>query len=79
MSINLVSRRFAQVLRRQTALNQLCQAARTVTHSNDIVCQMLEDWSHVDLNSICRQTLYTMDRYSEMDHRTIIGCEYITF
>jgi len=70
-----VARRFAQVLRRQTSLNHLCQAARTVIHSPEIISQMLDDWLSVDLNSIIKQTLYTMDNYSERDHQTIINCK----
>uniref|UniRef100_A0A2K6UDR9 Regulatory factor X4 n=1 Tax=Saimiri boliviensis boliviensis TaxID=39432 RepID=A0A2K6UDR9_SAIBB len=56
-----LSRRFSQILRRQTSLNHLCQASRTVIHSADITFQMLEDWRNVDLNSITKQTLYTME------------------
>ena len=71
-----VARRFTQMLRRQISLNQLCQAARTVTLSQDMVCQMVEDWGHIDLRSICRQTLYTMDSYSLADHDTVIKCKH---
>lgn len=69
-----VARRFAQVLRRQTSLNHLCQAARSVIHSSDITLQMLDDWLSVDLSSIVKQTLYTMDHYSEREHETIFNC-----
>ncbi|KAJ8316181.1 hypothetical protein KUTeg_006195, partial [Tegillarca granosa] len=72
-SLPEVARRFAQVLRRQTSLNHLCQAARTVIHSAEITSQMLDDWMNVDLNSIIKQTLYTMDNYSERDHQNIIN------
>ncbi|CAC5390482.1 RFX4 [Mytilus coruscus] len=67
-----VARRFAQVLRRQTSLNHLCQASRTVVHSSEITSQMLDDWLNVDRNSIIKQTLYTMDNYSENDHQIIV-------
>ncbi|KFO30260.1 Transcription factor RFX4 [Fukomys damarensis] len=66
-----LSRRFSQVLRRQTSLNHLCQASRTVIHSADITFQMLEDWRNVDLNSITKQTLYTMEDPHE-EHRKLI-------
>ena len=71
-----VARRFAQLLRRQTSLNHLCQASRTVIHSADITSQMLEDWVNVDLSSITKQTLYTMDKYSEGDYETIVSCKW---
>ncbi|CAI9722908.1 transcription factor RFX4-like [Octopus vulgaris] len=66
-----LARRFCQLLRRQTSLNHLCQAARTVTQNREITSQMSEDWLNIDLNSIVKQTLYTMDHYSEKDHKTI--------
>ncbi|XP_061085549.1 transcription factor RFX4 [Conger conger] len=67
-----LSRRFSQILRRQTSLNHLCQASRTVIHSADITFQMLEDWRNVDLNSITKQTLYTMEDSREEQRRLII-------
>ena len=36
---------------------------------------MMDDWANVDLSSICKQTLYTMDKYSEKDQDMIISCE----
>ncbi|XP_067856092.1 transcription factor RFX4 [Heptranchias perlo] len=66
-----LARRFSQVLRRQTSLNHLCQASRAVIHSADITFQMLEDWRNVDLNSITKQTLYTMENSRE-EHRKLI-------
>nr|XP_005990889.1 PREDICTED: transcription factor RFX4 isoform X1 [Latimeria chalumnae] len=66
-----LSRKFSQILRRQTSLNHLCQASRTVIHSADITFQMLEDWRNVDLNSITKQTLYTMEDSRE-EHRKLI-------
>ena len=74
-----MARRFAQLLKRQSSLNHLCQAARTVIHSGDITSQMLDDWANVDLASICKQTLYTMDHYSERDHEMIANCKYATY
>ena len=71
-----MARRFAQVLRRQTSLNHLCQAARSVLQSAEITGQLLEDWLSVDLNSIVKQTLYTMDQYTYRDHTLISNCEY---
>ncbi|KAK1341533.1 hypothetical protein QTO34_017948 [Cnephaeus nilssonii] len=47
------------------------QASRTVIHSTDITFQMLEDWRNVDLNSITKQTLYTMEDSHE-EHRKLI-------
>ncbi|EGW09339.1 Transcription factor RFX4, partial [Cricetulus griseus] len=46
-------------------------ASRTVIHSADITFQMLEDWRNVDLNSITKQTLYTMED-SRDEHRRLI-------
>ncbi|XP_075870909.1 transcription factor RFX4 isoform X3 [Nelusetta ayraudi] len=66
-----LSRRFSQILKRQTSLNHLCQASRTVINSADITFQMLEDWRNVDLNSITKQTLYTMED-SQEEHRQLI-------
>lgn len=40
-------------------------------HSTDITFQMLEDWRNVDLNSITKQTLYTMEDSHE-EHRKLI-------
>uniref|UniRef100_A0A8C8B8X8 Regulatory factor X4 n=1 Tax=Otus sunia TaxID=257818 RepID=A0A8C8B8X8_9STRI len=70
-----LSRRFSQILRRQTSLNHLCQASRTVIHSADITFQMLEDWRNVDLNSITKQTLYTMEDSREEHRKLIIQCK----
>jgi len=70
-----VSRRFCQTLKRLTSLNHLCQAARSVVHSADVTSQMLYDWSRVDLPSICKQTIYTMDKYCERDYDMIVTRE----
>ncbi|XP_031420196.1 transcription factor RFX4 [Clupea harengus] len=67
-----LARRFSQILKRQTSLNHLCQASRTVIHSADITFQMLEDWRNVDLNSITKQTLYTMEDSREDQRRLIV-------
>jgi len=79
--IYAVSRRFCQTLKRLTSLNHLCQAARSVVHSSDVTSQMLYDWSRVDLSSICKQTIYTMDKYSERDYDMIVtrtsNCAYL--
>ncbi|KAI8480826.1 regulatory factor X, 4 (influences HLA class II expression), partial [Branchiostoma belcheri] len=61
------ARRFSQMLRRQTSLNHLCQASRTVIHSSDITSQMLEDWQAIDIISIVKQTLYTMENGREQE------------
>lgn len=74
-----VARRFAQVLRRQTSLNHLCQAARSVLQSSEVTAQLLDDWLTVDLNSIVKQTLYTMDQYSDRDHSLIVSCKLYYF
>ncbi|OWK16842.1 RFX4, partial [Cervus elaphus hippelaphus] len=42
-----------------------------VIHSADITFQMLEDWRNVDLNSITKQTLYTMEDTRD-EHRKLI-------
>ena len=70
-----MSRRFCQTLKRLTSLNHLCQAARSVVHSADVTSQMLYDWSRVDLPGICKQTIYTMDKYSERDYDMIVTRE----
>ena len=75
MTLIAVARRFAQVLKRQTSLNHLCQASRTVLHSTDVTQQMLQDWRHVDLANIVRQTLYTMDEYCDRDFNIIVTRE----
>uniref|UniRef100_A0AAY4BQQ3 RFX-type winged-helix domain-containing protein n=1 Tax=Denticeps clupeoides TaxID=299321 RepID=A0AAY4BQQ3_9TELE len=68
-----LSRRFSQILKRQTSLNHLCQASRTVIHSTDITFQMLEDWRNVDLNSITKQTLYTVESSRDDQRRLIVN------
>ncbi|MEE6478196.1 hypothetical protein FKM82_011776 [Ascaphus truei] len=73
-----LSKRFSQILRRQTSLNHLCQASRTVIHSADITFQMLEDWRNVDLNSITKQSLYTIEDSRE-EHRKLIMQLYQEF
>ncbi|XP_069760595.1 transcription factor RFX4 isoform X2 [Narcine bancroftii] len=73
-----LARRFSQVLRRQTSLNHLCQASRAVIHSADITFQMLEDWRSVDLSSISKQTLYTMES-SQEEHQKLIVKLYQEF
>ena len=74
--MHAVSRRFCQTLKRLTSLNHLCQAARSVVHSSDVTSQMLYDWSRVDLSGICKQTIYTMDKYSERDYEMIVTREW---
>ncbi|XP_044535071.1 transcription factor RFX4 [Gracilinanus agilis] len=51
--------------------DEMDMASRTVIHSADITFQMLEDWRNVDLNSITKQTLYTMEDSRE-EHRKLI-------
>lgn len=51
------------------------QASRTVINSADITFQMLEDWRNVDLNSITKQTLYTMEDSQEEHRQLIIHCK----
>ncbi|PWA14302.1 hypothetical protein CCH79_00012364 [Gambusia affinis] len=55
-----------------------CRASRTVINSADITFQMLEDWRNVDLNSITKQTLYTMED-SQEEHRQLIMHLYQEF
>ncbi|KAG7163304.1 Transcription factor RFX4-like 1 [Homarus americanus] len=59
-----VACRFSRMLRRQTSLNHLCQASRMVLHSPDITQQMVHDWRQVDLETISRHTLYSMDKHT---------------
>lgn len=40
----------------------------------DITFQMLEDWRNVDLNSITKQTLYTMEDSQEEHRQLIVHC-----
>mgnify|MGYP007091394033 CR=1 FL=1 len=70
--ISTVARGFVQVLKRQTSLNHLCQAARTVINSPEITSQMLDDWCNVDLNSIIKQTLYTAELANDTDNTIIV-------
>lgn len=51
------------------------KASRTVIHSADITFQMLEDWRNVDLSSITKQTLYTMEDSREEHRKLIVQCE----
>jgi len=70
--VSVVCRRFCGTLKRLTSLNHLCQAARSVVHSPDVTRQMLYDWSRVDLAAICKQTVYTMDKYRDRDYQMIV-------
>lgn len=45
-------------------------------NSADITFQMLEDWRNVDLNSITKQTLYTMEDSQEEHRQLIIHCRF---
>lgn len=40
---------------------------------------MLDDWLNVDFNSIIKQTLYTMDNYSEKEHQIIVDRKLYTY
>ncbi|GFO26630.1 transcription factor rfx4 [Plakobranchus ocellatus] len=71
MKVDL-ARRFSQVLKRQISLNHLVQASRTVVNSPDMMAQLLTDWLSIDLASIIKQTLYTIERESLKEHRIII-------
>lgn len=53
------------------------QASRTVINNADITFQMLEDWRNVDLNSITKQTLYTMEDSQEEHRQLIVHCRFI--
>ncbi|XP_059165142.1 transcription factor RFX4-like [Physella acuta] len=63
-----LARAFCQILKRQTSLNHLIQASRGVIDSSDAASQLLSDWMKVDHVSILKQTLYTVERSTEMDH-----------
>ncbi|XP_046406297.1 transcription factor RFX4-like [Ischnura elegans] len=52
---------FSKMLKRQSSLHHLCQAAQMVIFNPDLTNQMLLDLRKVDLQAICRQTMYTMD------------------
>ncbi|KAH9492829.1 regulatory factor X, 4 (influences HLA class II expression) [Bulinus truncatus] len=67
-----VARNLSQLLRRQLSLNHLVQAARTVLTSQEVTGQLLHDWLSVDLNSIVKQTLYTLGhQYTDMEQKVI--------
>ncbi|XP_071450535.1 transcription factor RFX4-like [Hetaerina americana] len=53
---------FSKMLKRQSSLNHLYQAAQMVILDPDLTNQMILDLRRVDLQSICRQSMYTMDR-----------------
>ncbi|XP_054706636.1 transcription factor RFX4-like [Uloborus diversus] len=53
--------RFSHTLRRQMSLNHLAQASRMVVHNSDITAQMLHDWRQLDLDAICRETLFSTE------------------
>ncbi|GFT13340.1 transcription factor RFX4 [Nephila pilipes] len=53
--------RFSHTLRRQMSLNHLAQASRMVVHNSDITSQMLHDWRQLDLDAICRETLFSTE------------------
>ncbi|CAL1539110.1 unnamed protein product, partial [Lymnaea stagnalis] len=67
-----LSRRLSQVLKRQLSLNHLAQAAHSVVNSPEIMSQLLTDWLNIDLNSIVKQTLYTMGNYTDRDYGIIV-------
>ncbi|RKP19737.1 hypothetical protein ROZALSC1DRAFT_28694 [Rozella allomycis CSF55] len=54
------ARRFCHVLRRRTSLNHLAQAARTVLQNSEQVSQMLNDWNHIDFESIKEQASWVV-------------------
>lgn len=66
------ARIFSKALMRLASLNSLSQAVRGVLQSSDITSQMLSDWSRIDLNGICKQILYTVDKYTERDYNMIV-------
>ncbi|EPY74046.1 regulatory factor X, 4 (influences HLA class II expression) isoform 1, partial [Camelus ferus] len=76
-SLTQVIRKFAKQLDEwlKVALHDLPENLRNIKfeliHSADITFQMLEDWRNVDLNSITKQTLYTMED-SRDEHRKLI-------
>ncbi|GIY82901.1 transcription factor RFX4 [Caerostris darwini] len=53
--------RFTHTLRRQMSLSHLAQASRMVVHNSDITSQMLHDWRQLDLDAICRETLFSTE------------------
>ncbi|XP_042903050.1 transcription factor RFX4 isoform X2 [Parasteatoda tepidariorum] len=56
-----MANRFSHTLRRQMSLNHLAQASRMVVHNSDITSQMLHDWRQLDLDAICRETLFSTE------------------
>ncbi|XP_071505092.1 transcription factor RFX4-like [Diadema antillarum] len=49
--------RFSSLMGKQMSLNHLAQAARSVTQASDVILQMADDWTFLDLDGICRQTV----------------------
>ncbi|ESO01201.1 hypothetical protein HELRODRAFT_184328 [Helobdella robusta] len=66
-----MTRKFSQMLRRQASLNHLCQAVKSVISSQLLLRQMAHDWSCVDLTSVLKQTLFSMEKYSQRDYELI--------
>ncbi|RUS77892.1 hypothetical protein EGW08_014323, partial [Elysia chlorotica] len=71
-----LARRFCQVVKRQISLNHLVQASRTVVSSQEMVAQLLTDWLSIDLSSILKQTLYTLEGSTVRDNKAIVHSEF---
>ncbi|XP_019639148.1 PREDICTED: DNA-binding protein RFX6-like isoform X1 [Branchiostoma belcheri] len=62
-----VARRFAQSLKRQVSFLHLAQTSRPVLFDQQLVDQMIDDISEVDLTSIGSQALYTSTADGDQD------------
>ncbi|RWS26057.1 transcription factor RFX4-like protein [Leptotrombidium deliense] len=69
------ARRFGQILRRQTSLSHLSQASRMVVNNNDVTSQMLNDWRVIDIQSICREIVYSTEQSdrNEATYQTMLN------
>lgn len=63
MKINLC-KRLANLLRRQTSISHLIQAARLILSNSDVISQMLQDWKSLNKDQLIRETLHLLQGLS---------------
>ncbi|XP_055865473.1 transcription factor RFX4-like [Biomphalaria glabrata] len=66
-----LAKHLTQLLKRKLSLSHLAQASRTVLASQEVTGQLLLDWLSIDLNSIVKQTLYTLSHCADKEHRVM--------
>uniref|UniRef100_A0A2C9LYV4 RFX1-4/6/8-like BCD domain-containing protein n=1 Tax=Biomphalaria glabrata TaxID=6526 RepID=A0A2C9LYV4_BIOGL len=66
-----IAKHLTQLLKRKLSLIHLAQASRTVLASQEVTGQLLLDWLSIDLNSIVKQTLYTLSHCADKEHRVM--------